>query len=558
MVWLKVLRESPEDGEPYYWNTSDNRTYSQEDLPPQSIQNIKWVARKSPSAKFYYYHEDTLQTTWNRCDCEDGDCQVPFEDVDGWPFRNQRGAGVPAISGAGSNADFESTMQTGLLPSPAGAWVRHHRRDLGYWNHISGATARALPAGVEASLLAAPSASYPSQHYFSKCGETDRGDEAPRSFWVQSGDAPAKQPEDTYWIEPRLFVRVNGLRKDTRYEGLQGEVVQVVDGKGFLRLPPVLGGTVLCLSLDKLQPLSTGTHVEFRDITSDKEDLNGKMGQITEVRMGVEPRYFVRLSWGDRTVSVRFSKVLPQRRLWNVNLEACAVELRWQAEEECTFVDSRGAKCRFKLQLPLNWSKRHRACTGDDSLPTWPLLIFFHGMGGGSMFHSSKKALKTPGMNFAARHFVVCSPICEWKWKEKPYMWVTELVTELRGASWVDPKRVYLTGLSMGGMSTWMFAADAPDMYAAISPCAAHHHPELRESIAQKLKDMPVLAVHSTADGTCPLSAEAPLWSRMRQLGNTKLQTSLNPHDHLDMFNRAYCDGSYLFEWLLSFSLPRG
>ena len=42
----------------------------------------------------------------------------------------------------------------------------------------------------------------------------------------------------------------------------------------------------------------------------------------------------------------------------------------------------------------------------------------------------------------------------------------------------IDPKRVYLTGLSMGGFGTWSLAAHHPDRWAAIVPDLRRRRPE--------------------------------------------------------------------------------
>ena len=160
-----------------------------------------------------------------------------------------------------------------------------------------------------------------------------------------------------------------------------------------------------------------------------------------------------------------------------------------------------------------------------------------------------------PGLSYAARRFVIVSPVCEWKWRETPASWVNDLVRCLRCASWIDHDRVYLTGYSMGGMSTWMLAADAPDLYAAIAPTAAHHHPSQTEVIAQRLKDTPILVAHSKNDRTCPLDAEQRLWERLHAWGNSKLHVHLCIHDHSHVFDRSYRDTHYVFDWLLNFAL---
>ena len=64
---------------------------------------------------------------------------------------------------------------------------------------------------------------------------------------------------------------------------------------------------------------------------------------------------------------------------------------------------------------------------------------------------------------------------------------VAWLTKELISTLMVDPERVYLTGLSMGGYGTWSLAAAHPGRFAAIAPicgggapaeaCALKHTP---------------------------------------------------------------------------------
>merc|ERR1712137_312080 len=105
--------------------------------------------------------------------------------------------------------------------------------------------------------------------------------------------------------------------------------------------------------------------------------------------------------------------------------------------------------------------------------------------------------MNSVGLQYAAEHFIIVSPHCDWSWKEEPKPWIMELLNAFRAAHWVDNDRVYLTGCSMGGMSTWEVAASAPEVFAAIAPVAAHHKKDRTVHIAEKLRDVPVLAIAS-------------------------------------------------------------
>ena len=60
----------------------------------------------------------------------------------------------------------------------------------------------------------------------------------------------------------------------------------------------------------------------------------------------------------------------------------------------------------------------------------------------------------------------------------------------------VDNKRLYLTGLSMGGMGTWSLAIKYPDRWAAIVPVCGRGNTKQ----ADKIKDIPCWCFHGDAD----------------------------------------------------------
>lgn len=315
----------------------------------------------------------------------------------------------------------------------------------------------------------------------------------------------------------------------------------------LLKLHDSLGGTILGLKPKHVQPLAKGAIVMLQGLSA--AALNGQVGTVDDIDHA-QSRYCVKLRDG-AIKSVKGDKVQPQSRLWFLDLRASCSSLQWRYEQECTFVGSDGHHHQFRLHLPLEFEATNREPGGSAAARAWPLIVYLHGNGGGSFLISSKRALRTVGLQFAASRFVVVSPVCDWGWREIPRQWVTELVTELRAAGWIDHRRVYLTGCSMGGMSTWELGAARPDLYAAIAPVAAHHQADRTEHIASRLRDMPVLAAHSNADGTCPLQAEEPLWFQLAQRGNRKLHVSIGSFDHISMFDRSYCESTVLYEWLL-------
>eukprot|EP00913_Durusdinium_trenchii_P013289 g12473.t1 len=62
---------------------------------------------------------------------------------------------------------------------------------------------------------------------------------------------------------------------------------------------------------------------------------------------------------------------------------------------------------------------------------------------------------------------------------------------ELCKMPYVDSSKVYLTGVSMGGMGCWELTMQKPKLFAAIAPVAAYHKAYLRSQIAEALRNTP-------------------------------------------------------------------
>ena len=76
---------------------------------------------------------------------------------------------------------------------------------------------------------------------------------------------------------------------------------------------------------------------------------------------------------------------------------------------------------------------------------------------------------------------------------------ILEFIEQIKAEYNVDPDRVYLTGLSMGGYGTWYTAMARPDMFAAIAPVCGGG----MAWNAGVLK-MPVWAFHGAEDKLVP------------------------------------------------------
>lgn len=120
------------------------------------------------------------------------------------------------------------------------------------------------------------------------------------------------------------------------------------------------------------------------------------------------------------------------------------------------------SKLGYLLYLPQNYGQSNER---------FPLLLFLHGSGERGNDVSLVKKHGPPKLIAQGQQmpFVVVSPQCPDKQRWEPDL-LLALLDDLSKKYSVDPARVYVTGLSMGGSGTWGLIAAAPDRFAAAMP----------------------------------------------------------------------------------------
>ncbi|MFF1541613.1 dienelactone hydrolase family protein [Microbacterium sp. NPDC058269] len=188
---------------------------------------------------------------------------------------------------------------------------------------------------------------------------------------------------------------------------------------------------------------------------------------------------------------------------------------------------------------------------GYDADPSrlWPLVLFLHGAGerGSDVdlaaVHGPPK-LADDGHEFP---FVLVTPQCD-----ESSQWVAELSTlsalldEVSAAHRIDPSRISVTGLSMGGFGTWSLAIRYPDRFAAIAPICGG----LWMQSAAPIRSLPVWAFHGDADDVVPISATEQIVTELRSLDADVRFTRYAGVGH-DSWTETY-DNPEFYDWLLS------
>ena len=110
----------------------------------------------------------------------------------------------------------------------------------------------------------------------------------------------------------------------------------------------------------------------------------------------------------------------------------------------------------------------------------------------------------------------------------------------------VDPGRVYVTGISMGGFGTWALMAMEPDLFAAAIPVCGGGNP----GWAPRIKRIPVWAFHGEKDTVVPVEYTRAMISALQAEGAQPRYTEYPGVGH-DSWTAAYQEPE-LLEWLFA------
>lgn len=181
----------------------------------------------------------------------------------------------------------------------------------------------------------------------------------------------------------------------------------------------------------------------------------------------------------------------------------------------------------------------------------WPLVIFLHGSGERGTDIEVVKKHGPPMLveKDPAFPFIVISPQLPEQGKGADRYWsVPPLDALLDHAlkTWrIDPSRVYLTGLSLGGIATWDWGTARPERFAALAPVAAFGDPKR----ACAAKDVPVWAFHGDHDDAVDTRGDFEMVDALKKCGATPRLTIYPATDHWSWVP-AYNDPA-LWLWLL-------
>ena len=211
----------------------------------------------------------------------------------------------------------------------------------------------------------------------------------------------------------------------------------------------------------------------------------------------------------------------------------------------------------YRLYVPRDYVQTRR----------YPLLVVLHGSGekgtdnvaqlknGVLAFCDHKLQKRKP--TFVA--YPQCPPSARWveaPWAEGRYELakvpqsgpsaaVMALIASLSTEFTLDPGRLLLSGLSMGGYGTWDLLTRFPERFAAAMPICGGGDP----TQAARLRDVPIWAFHGARDEVVPVAGSRLMVQAVKQAGGRARYTEYADVGH-NAWDRAYGDVRAV-SWLL-------
>jgi predicted peptidase len=223
--------------------------------------------------------------------------------------------------------------------------------------------------------------------------------------------------------------------------------------------------------------------------------------------------------------------------------------------EKRTYTDAKGKTLPYRLLKPLDY----------DPTQKYPLVLFLHGAG--ERGTDNEKQLIHGVPEFAKEEnrkrypcFLI-APQCPSKdmwvdlnWRAEthrqseepaePMRLALELVGTIQKEFSIDARRIYVTGLSMGGYGTWDALARRPELFAAGVPICGGGD----ETTASAIAKIPVWVFHGAKDPAVKVERSRRMVEALKRVGGDPKYTEYPDEGHASWVP-AY-KSPELIEWL--------
>ena len=225
------------------------------------------------------------------------------------------------------------------------------------------------------------------------------------------------------------------------------------------------------------------------------------------------------------------------------------------------YVSTSKVSLRYRMLKPLGYQPGKK----------YPLVLFLHGAG--ERGDDNQVTLVHAASDFADEQrrkqypCYVVIPQCpeQKKWSEVDWskdsselpkepsssmQAIKELLDEMVDSAGVDPNRMYITGLSMGGYGTWDAIARYPDFFAAAAPVCGGGDPATVKTFAK----LPIWCFHGANDSVVKVIRSQEMVNALKAVGSSVQYTEYPGVEH-DSWTATYSNPA-LYEWMFAQQKP--
>ncbi|MCP4574570.1 MAG: prolyl oligopeptidase family serine peptidase [bacterium] len=223
-----------------------------------------------------------------------------------------------------------------------------------------------------------------------------------------------------------------------------------------------------------------------------------------------------------------------------------------------------GAERRYQVYVPRDY----------DPAVAWPVILFLHGSG-----ERGEDGVRPTqvGLGSAIRWsperwpaIVVFPQLPDRKvWSDGAGCMALAALAAAEAEFHTDPDRVYLTGVSLGGLGTWQLAYEHPERFAALVPVCGFVEPAGHRGgfvpdtadgphaeVARRLAQVPTWIFHGAADPVVPVEDARLMSAALEEAGAKVHYSELAGVEH-NSWDPAYATES-LPRWLFDQRRPAG
>lgn len=204
-----------------------------------------------------------------------------------------------------------------------------------------------------------------------------------------------------------------------------------------------------------------------------------------------------------------------------------------------------GTTLPYRLFIPANYSESKK----------YPLVLTLHGVGESGTDNYSQllnTRLATSWadpVNQINYPCFVLSPQTNSGWDNIPVMeTISKILDSLINEFTIDSNRLYVTGLSMGGVGTWAIITHFPNLFAAAIPMCGSGNPGIvtAESVT------PIWNFHGTVDNIIPVGRSREMIGALESIGRSVVYTHCQitnclglPDSTIEMYIKSHADLFY-------------